>query len=47
MGLILGLLPAVSRWTLSWHTCSQLRGDLLAMKDKQDYQRLSDRQKIK
>ena len=34
-GLILGLLPAVSRWTLSWHTCSQLWGDLLAMKDKQ------------
>ena len=27
---------AVIRWALSLHTCSQLRGDLLAMKDKQD-----------
>ena len=27
---------AVTRWTLSLHTCSQLRGDRLAMKDKQN-----------
>ena len=27
---------AVTRWALSLHICSQLRGDLLAMKDKQN-----------
>ena len=27
---------AVTRWTLSLHTCSHLRGDRLAMKDKQN-----------
>ena len=32
----LGLLSAVIRWTLSWNTCSQLWGDRLAMKDKQN-----------
>ena len=32
----LALKPsAVTRWALSLHTCSQLRGDLLAMKDNQ------------
>ena len=29
-------LSAVTRWALSLHTCSQLRDDLLAMKDKQN-----------
>ena len=26
----------VNSWNLSWHTCSQLRDDMLAMKDKEN-----------